>query len=183
MDDGPRYSDEIATGWVKRLEIGGRIRAGSEASFVVLEEPGEPVLMHWSGHLVPHYRRHCPNCGGKAEAPKPYWYVGACRTDHDKTRLILELTEKCYESAAAVARRLTASNNLDLFGQPCTPKWLGILVVISRAGFDRSPRVLRCNQRVPVKISDPWPYRTREELARIWGIPIKPRLYRAEGGG
>jgi hypothetical protein len=74
------------------------------------------------------------------------------------------LTEKCVETLSAAAR---------VHGEgKCT----GLLVRIHRADFRASPRILRCEQRVSVTMA--WPYRTREELARIWGIAIKPRLYK-----
>jgi hypothetical protein len=181
-DDRPRYADEIATGAIRRkLRIAGRPREGAYEDYVLLEEPGEPVLMHFSGRLVPHYKRGCPNCKPDQEEPKPMWYVGA--RNHAKEPVILELTDRCWESLEAFAREKSQTIGVDLYGQPIAVDalFIGLLVRIQRANFKNSPRTLRGLQRVPV-VKDPWPWRTREELARIWGVPIRPRLFRAEGG-
>jgi hypothetical protein len=177
--DGPRYSDEIATGGDggQNLRIAGRVREGTEEKYVIMEEPGEAVMTHFRGKLVPHWKRNCPHCNG-TDVPKALWYVGACLVNGEL--VILELTWKCHRAAAAAARHHHGKEaGIDLFGQPVAAAgFTGLLVTISRANFKASQRVLRCDQRVTV--SEPWPYRTREELARIWGIPIRPRLFRAE---
>jgi hypothetical protein len=188
--EGPRYLDEIATGMpAPKLDLAGRIRRGSQQAFVILEEPGEPVLMHWKKTLVPHYKKNCPHCKGATEEPKPFIYVGACRMNSEN--VILELNWKCFSGATVCATTVCATrlslgqklSEVDLFGQPRRPTYVGLLVVISRADFDMSPRVLRCHQRAKIAREQPWwPYETRRELARIWGIPIKPRLWKAEGG-
>jgi hypothetical protein len=77
--------------------------------------------------------------------------------------VIVELTEKCFRTLEAAAR---------VQGGTCT----GLLIRITRADFRASPRILRCEQRVPKW--QPWPYDTRRELARIWGIAIRPRLFK-----
>lgn len=183
------YADDIAMGrgGPRRLQIAGRPAPASSVSYVLLEEPGEPVQMHWvsgsagvSGRLVPHYRRGCPHCHESAEEPKPLWYLGAA--EKSGRLVIVELTEKCYESALAAARRIPARGaSIDLFGVPeDVAQFTGLLITISR-GAGRSQRVLRCDQRVTVQ-PGMWTYHTREELARVWGVPIRPRLYR-EGTG
>jgi hypothetical protein len=179
-----RYADDVATGagGPRKLTIAGRPAPGGTASYVLLEEPAEPVLMHWSGRLVPHFKRDCPYCQEDAEEPKPLWYVGAA--ERTAERVLVELTERCFQAAQAAARRLEVSGkDPDLFGAPVTGPavFTGLLVTISR-GAGRSPRVLRCEQRVQVA-AGAWPYRTREELARIWGVPMKPRLYREGEAG
>lgn len=176
------YADDIATGMGNgsRLRIAGRPREGTDEKLVLLEEPGEPILMHWSGVLIPHYKKDCPNCNGKTE-PKPFYYIGGATLASEL--VIVELTPKCYNSAAAAARQFSPNiRGTDLFGNPLAVsaiRFSGLLVRISRASFRASPRVLRCDQRVRPKVE--WNYQTKLELARIWGIPIKPRLYRAEG--
>jgi hypothetical protein len=64
---------------------------------------------------------------------------------------------------------------------PAAAVFTGLLVTIRR-GAGRSPRVLRCEQRVQVA-AGAWPYETRHELARIWGVPLRPRLYREGEAG
>jgi hypothetical protein len=174
-----RYAEDIATGapFGQRLRIAGRPREGAEERYVILEEPGDPVLTHFHGRLLPHFKRDCPHCRG--DQPKPLWYVGASSLGGEL--VILELTWKCYQSAAAAARTLADRRSPDLFGEEIDVvgnTFTRLLVRVSRANFKSSQRVLRCDQRV--KRSEPWPYRTREELARIWGIPMRPRLFRAE---
>jgi hypothetical protein len=65
--------DGIATGMTPvPLRICGRPAEGREEECVVLEEPAEPVQMHWTGKfLMPHYRLNCPHCARGAERPKP----------------------------------------------------------------------------------------------------------------
>lgn len=182
MDDR-RYHDEVATGeGAHKLRIVGRPGEGGKEGWLLLEEPGEPVLMHWLGRMVPHFKRDCPNCKQGGESPKPMLYVGALAISGAQELAILELTPKCLAMAMAESRnwpgRLTATN---LFGEPIDDvgKLAGLMVEISRSRSARSPRVLRGmgrRQKIPE-----WPYRTREELARIWGIAVRPRLFRAEG--
>jgi hypothetical protein len=141
-----------------------------------MEEPGQPVLMHYAGKLVPHFRRNCPNCTD-AQEPKPLWYVGAVTVSGGEL-VIMELTGKCFASLAAFARN-QPTGELDLFGDDLpAAQFAGLLVRISRANFQRSPRILRCEQRVQLKTA--WPYRTREELARVWGVPLRPRIWRED---
>ena len=178
------FADDVATGpGSPLLPILGRPRQGSEVLALVLEEPGEEVLLHFAGgRLRPHFRAGCPHCIAGAEPPKPLYYVGAAAVDGGLG--ILELTPKCLAGALAAARRLPAPGGVEALGAalaaaPPAPGLTGCLVKVLRADFPRSPRVLRCSQRladVPA-----WPYDTRRELARIWGVPVRPRLYR-EGG-
>jgi len=173
------FVDEVATGkGTAKLRIVGRPREGAEETYVILEEPGDPVLMHYRDRLVPHFKADCPHCDGTDE-PKPMVYVGATTLGGELA--ILELSWKCFQSAGAAARKLSGNlRGLNLFGEPIEAdgRFTGLMVRISRANFRASPRVLRCDQRA--KSTTPWQYRTREELARIWGIPVKPRLFRAE---
>ncbi len=159
--------DDVATGEpAPKLEIVGRPRPGGKDRYAVLEEPGEPVLMHFRGKLVPHFKNgNCPNCG--EDEPKPLWYVGAAT--EAGALAILELTGKCFRSAESAARFV--GNNL-----PGPAIFRGLVVTIVRANLDRSPRVLRCEQRL-IEVPD-WPYETRRELARIWDVPMRPRLFK-----
>lgn len=184
MGIGTHHHDDVATGSGGRakLRIAGRPKEGQEVSYVILEEPGEPVLMHFRERLVPHFKRGCPHCDGKDE-PKPLYYVGA-ETGTGES-VILELTPKCFETAAAAARNVPSGDGKpDLFGTPTvvTTVFRGLLVKISRSNYRFSQRVLRCSQRVKEGNFGRWPYHTREELARVWGIPIRPRIYRESNG-
>jgi hypothetical protein len=177
-------ADDIATGATGpgKLRIAGRPGPGRQETYVLLEEPGPPVLMHWAaGRKVPHFRRDCPHCAQGAEEPKPLWYLGAfCMAS--RQQVLLELTEACFRGAGAAAARLEAGPaDVDLFGAPLPggAVFTGLVVTVSRGG-GRSPRVLRCEQRAQVGPAA-WPYRTREELARVWGVPVRPRLYKEEG--
>lgn len=167
-----------ATGPIRRpLRIVGRPRACTSETWVIMEEPGETVMVHWRGKLVPHFRTLCPHCDG-IEEPKPMWYVGAWfGSDFG----ILELTPKCFSTAGAAARNTPPVDYCDgdLFGGEVTQYagFRGLVVEIRRISDPRTPRHLRCVHRVKV---GQWPYNTRHELARIWGIPIKPRLYKEE---
>lgn len=175
----PPYADDVATGEPRqKLRIAGRPREGSSEKMVVMEEPGEPVLMHYAGKLVPHFKRDCPNCTPNEE-PKPLWYVGASTFANEL--VIMELTGKCFYNLAASARSVApVAEGLDLFGDEIRKiSFVGLVVTISRANFKRSPRVIRCEQRTALKSE--WPYRTREELARVWGVALRPRLWRESG--
>jgi hypothetical protein len=167
--------DDIATGGGGiRFGIQGRPRPGKEESYVIVEEPGEPVLTHFippRGH-VPHFKAACENCRG--DKPVPLWYVGAVTVEGDL--VILELTWKCFRTAAAASKTVGLVHTIDESGEATgSPRFSGLLVKIKRASAALSPRVLRCEQRVDKFPA--WPYRTREELARIWGVPTKPRIY------
>jgi hypothetical protein len=165
MGQGRFFEDEIATGkGRKKLRIGGRPRDGSQERHIILEEPGEAVQMHYAETKVPHYRQNCPNCTG-TDDPKPYYYLGAYDTGR-KEPVILELTEKCFNSAQAVACTLNGG------------AFTGLLVIVSRANFPKSPRVLRCEQIV--QTFPAWPYQTRHELAHIWNVPIRPQVYKEQ---
>jgi len=188
MGDGKHYAEDVATGGdvEKRLAIGGRIRQGKEVLYVLCEEPGPQILMHWRkpngnvrGQLVPHFKRDCKNCLDCDDEPKPLWYVGALERNRDP--VILELTDKCFEVAEAAAKTIGVQDGVDLFGEPIGDlgRFAGLIVKIQRGGFPFSPRVLRCEQRCQVTAA--WPYDTRKELARIWRIPTRPKLYKAEG--
>jgi hypothetical protein len=59
------------------------------------------------------------------------------------------------------------------------PVCRGLRVRVFRAAFRSSPRMLRCLGRV--RGVPAWDRETRRELARVWGIPTKPRIYREEG--
>lgn len=161
---GTHHLDDVATGspGSARPGIAGRPRAGTEESYVLLEEPGEPVLMHWANRLVPHFRRDCPHCDGVE--PKSLWYIGSATLAGEL--VIVELTTKCWRTLAAAARSIEG------------PGYIGLLIRIRRAAFTASPRVLRCEQRVRVQAA--WPFNTRLELARIWGVPVRPRVFRGE---
>jgi hypothetical protein len=170
------HLDDIAIGSDARgkLKIVGRPRQGCREKMIMLEEPDPrgPVPMHFNKTTklkLPHFRKHCPNCNGNDD-PTLYWYVG-CWCQERNEFAIAELTEKCFESLAAAARTVGPASE--------TGKIVGLHALISRADYQGSPRVLRCEQRV--HIGQEWPYVTREALARVWGVPIGPRLFKAEG--
>lgn len=167
--------DDIATGKIDhKIYIAGRPKPGRSEKYILLEEPEKPVQVHWSGRLVPHLIRNCPNCCGKDDV-KAMWYIGACASGANEF-VILELNAKCHQTAERFSRYLGATGiHLDL---PAPSRFTGLIVHISRTDFAFSPRVLRCEQRCSKDRIPVWPYRTREELARIWGIPIRPRIYR-----
>ena len=146
------YSDDVATGPVPgRLRIIGRPRSGGRELCVLLEEPGEPVQMHWSaGKKLPHFRRACPNCVEGTSEPRPFWYVGAAAADGQLA--IVELTEVCFRSLEGAARKLRPASGLDLFGADVEGPvvYRGLLLIVSRANFAASPRVLRCEQRMQI---------------------------------
>lgn len=173
------YMEDIATGLPRdryQLVIAGRPRPGASEKYVLVEEPDEPVLMHWNGHThLPHFKRDCPNCKDSKERYKPLWYIGAVLFGSPDP-LILELTQKCYRTAAAGACMAEADDSSGV-----VTVFRGLLVEISRGNYERSQRVLRCVARVEVK--NDWPYRTREELAKIWGIPLKPKIYKGGEAG
>ncbi len=159
-----RFEDEIATGVRQRtLPIGGRMAEGQEFSYVLLEKPSEPVLMHWSAKRVPHYKTNCPNCDG-SDDPKPFWYIGGIEQKLKGRFMIVELSEACFRTAEAESRQHGG--------------FVGLVVKIGRGRFRYSQRVLRAEQRIQDVPS--WPYQTRRELARTFHIPIRPRLFRAE---
>jgi hypothetical protein len=167
----------------KKIPIRGRPRQGASEKYVILEEPdSEPVKMHYVERLknfLPHYTVGCPFCDGTEEL-KPTWYVGSLLVKASELCL-LELTDKCFGAAAASARRLAVPSKPDLFGQPSEiTQFTGLLVTVSRADFEKSPRVLRCEQRI--EKPPEWNYRTREELARSCNIRLnqKTRIYREE---
>jgi hypothetical protein len=158
----------------KKLYIGGRPRPGQEESYTLLEQPGPPVRMHWSGKfLTPHWKLNCPNCTGEAEL-KPMWYIGACSPLWGL--IIVELTELCYRSAEMAARHVDANGFYEEMPQDAS--FAGLVVKIGRGSRAASPRWLRCDERK--RHVREWPYQTRHELARIWGIPANPKLYEAE---
>jgi len=217
------YLDDVSTGWLqRRIRIVGRPAPKCSESWVILEEPGDPVNLHWMPKLrthLPHYRppRTCPHCE-EGEEPVSAVYVGA---EFRGEFGIMELNCSCYDSAAAASRRQSPTESsladqmltramLDLRramvsgadstrlaqlraelelrrrefdeemrvrpGMLRSPCFRGLLCKISRGSGSASPRVLRCEQRL-TGIPD-WPYDTRRELARIWGIAVKPRIYR-----
>jgi hypothetical protein len=172
----PPYKDfQMIMFLAPKLRIAGRPRQGAKETYALLEEPGEPVLVHWASKLMPHLKRNCPYCNG--EEPKPIWYLGSLEVD-SKEMVILELTWKCFRTLAPAAQ--IPNQEVDLFGDLIPAhSYLGLLVRISRGNFARSPRVLRCEQRL--KKYPAWPYNTRAELARIWGIVTKPRIFREAG--
>jgi hypothetical protein len=182
--DGPQSFDDIARGVPeKKLRIAGRPRQGACEIYVILEEPKEPpVLVHFADKLMPHYRRNCPYCKDAKQEPKPYWYLGAFRLG-SKERVLLELTEPCWRVLEAAAKEVGLRPvSDDLFDGIEEVRFAGLEVEIHRGDYKNSARVLRCNKRVstdgwPAK---PWPYRTRDNLARIWGVPFKPRIYRED---
>lgn len=184
-DKGVRtmHYEDIATGpGEKKLRIAGRPRQGSTEKLVLLEEPGKEVQMHYAGKLVPHYKRDCPNCGlANAEPPKPFWYVGGMTMGMGEP-VIVELTETCFRGAEAGARNIACNSSVadvDLFGEPIgAPAFTGLIVHIIRQDFDRSPRVLRAVGRA--SSTKPWPFDTRRELAKIWGIVMRPKIWRSE---
>jgi hypothetical protein len=164
------FADDIATGLLpETLWIVGRPRPGPayEERYVILEEPAEPIQMHWiKNELMPHFRVNCPHCAGQPLERKPLWYVGASTMSRELG--ILELSWRCFRSAQAYAGNSIGGKT----------GFIGLLVTISRANFSSSPRVLRCSQRVAT-VENPWPYNTREELARIWGLLPRLRIHRA----
>lgn len=87
----------------------------------------------------------------------------------DKRPDILELSEKCFRTLSAAAGTVRGSG------------FIGLFVKIFRPRYRHSPRILRCEQRVETA-RNPWPYQTRHELARIWGVPLRPRLYEVGNG-
>jgi hypothetical protein len=171
------FLEDVATGVVeKKLRIAGRPRAGCSEELVILEEPEEPVQMHWNDRLVPHFKRNCQNCkGGEI---KPFWYIGAWSWLRNELA-ILELSVTCYQTAQFYAVRIDERGYES--SKPRDPVFRGLVVEIRRATFDRSPRVLRCEPPGCRRTKIPeWPYHTRIELARVWGIPVKPKLYVGE---
>jgi len=173
------FNDEIATGGDDfKITIGGRIRPGVLAEkYILAEEPGEPVRMHWRDRLVPHFRRDCPHCDGTGEDTKAMVYVGGWTLTFDE--VIIELNWKCFCSARSAAVKIERDKLGDLFDVAVQkPRFTGLKIEISRSNFQFSPRVLRCESRVPVNRK--WRFDTRRELARIWGIPVRPRLYQEE---
>lgn len=170
--------DDIATGLPQaKLIIAGRPRPGCKETYVIIEEPAEPVLMHFRGTHVPHFKKSCPHCDGFGSDAVPFWYTGASTMGGEP--VILELTVKCFRNAQRSARQPfgRVGTLSELFGEDVKPVFSGLMVQIYRANFPKSPRVLRCEQRVTVS---KWQYETRRELARIWGLTIRPRLYQEE---
>lgn len=171
------FLEDIATGTVPRkLRIAGRPRPGREEEYLLLEEPDEPVQMHWNGRLVPHFKRNCKNCDGGGTI-KPFWYLGAMSYTWNEL-VIVEFTWICHRSAEEASRMLDERGYMiDPLRAPgnLTSRFRGLVVKMSRGDFQSSPRVLRPDGRrgaVPE-----WPYHTRLELARIWEVPVKPKLY------
>jgi hypothetical protein len=177
------FIDDVATGDAEAfVSIRGRPRSGTSEAYVFLEEPGRQVLMHFSrrfrgGHL-PHYVKDCPNCDN-AESPKPFWYIGA--VTRDRELCLVELTPRCFRAAEVASRiirpRAEIPQVLDAVVSQTAGKsiFTGLLVTI---GLNGGARWLRCGQRI--EITTTWPYETRRELARIWGVPVKPRIYREQ---
>jgi hypothetical protein len=166
-----RQSDmDIVTGPIEsKLLIVGRPRSGQTDKFVLLEEAGEPVQMHWmrAGRThLPHFKVNCRNCQDGDDC-KAFHYVGCWHLGLDAPA-IAELTEACFASAQAGAvERPGPGGALVLRGLLCT---------VFRGSASYAARVLRVQQRV--LRAAPWQYCTRRELARIWGVPAKPRIYR-----
>jgi hypothetical protein len=164
------FDKDIATGLTEsKLKIVGRPRPGEVEQVVILEEATEPVQMHWIKNkrlLLPHYRCDCPNCD-EAEDVKAYHYLG-CIHLATNSMAILELTMTCYGNLAAGASEHPDTAN----GFPLR----GLLAQIFRGKSSLGQRVLRVKQRL-LRVPD-WRHHTRRELCRIWGIPVKPRLYK-----
>lgn len=184
--------DGISTGQLpERLQIGGRPGAGRTLSYVLLEEPGQPVRMHYDRSLnrkTPHLRDRCPTCLAHERMGfefsesdlTPLWYIGATALG-SWAPCAVELTIKCLASAEAAARRIKGTVGLDLFGDQVDSvvQFRTLLIRITQVG-EKTPRVLRAEQRV---LDVPaWPFNTRIELARTWGVAIKPRLYKEDVG-
>lgn len=102
------YLEDVATddGKQRGLNIVGRPKPGCSESWIILEEPGQAVLMHWTGkNMLPHFKRgDCPHCNG-IEEPKPLWYVGA-KAEGGSSIGILELTATCFRTVEAAARKM-----------------------------------------------------------------------------
>jgi hypothetical protein len=182
--------DDVATGEPKsRLRIAGRPRQGGRESYVLLEDPEEPVQMHYiegTGKKLPHFRRDCPNCEGGGE-PKPFWYIGGIPATGkaDQRHVIVELTKECLQAALTAAQRefpVGHRDTTDIYSVADMekPVLTGLIVEVIRADFPSSPRHLRSKGRAKITDDPAWPYRTREMLARIWEIPIRPRLYKEQ---
>ncbi len=180
--------DNVATGGElpeSRLRIAGRPRPGTHETYALCEEPGSFVLTHYrreAGGRVPHFKKDCPHCL-PTDRPEPFWYVGAQIVGARRLLVILELTRDCFETAEAEARRTPLRGPTliaaVITSQPTPPAvFMGLVVQIHRPNFDRSPRYVRCMGRAEVKID--WPYETRRELARIWNVPVRPRLFNQE---
>ncbi len=179
--------DEVATGEGPRrsLPIMGRPKPGQTQKLILMEEPGENVLLHWVAERrkhMPHLKHNCPHCQAESpDVPVKAWYIGGQTVEASPSYVIVELTEKCFKSAWAAARMKWAPAT-ELFSEPHDqPIFRGLLVHISRIDREASPRVLRCDQRIKLAAEAVWPFNTRRELAFIWGIAVKPRLYREEG--
>lgn len=168
------YADDVATGTdqPRKLAIAGRPLPGGRAVYVLCEEPEAPVLMHWSGRLVPHFKQNCPHCKDGTEEPKPLWYIGGIEMGM-REPVIVEVTARCFRTLQAAAAWVAPVTD------PAT--FTGLVVEVRRGQAPRSPRVLRCEQRVAVA-AGAWPFRTREELARVWGVPLRPKLYQEDVG-
>src|SRR5262249_24463567 len=116
--------------------------------------------------------------------PKPLYYLGGM--DVSGEYVIVELTPKCLASALAAAGSIAlarAATPGELLyaaerGAAGRAQLVGLLVTVSRGGFDYSERVLRAEQLVASPAT--WPYDTRRELARIWGVPVKPRIFKEQ---
>lgn len=180
MDDN---LENVATGGELpeiKLRIAGRPRAGGSETYVIREEPGPFVLTHYRrecGGRVPHFRKDCKHCL-PTDKPEPFWYVGA--QTRNGVPVILELTRDCFRTAEAEARRTPLRGPVPLAAvivdQTPPAIFLGLIVQVFRANVDRSARCLRGMGRAEVKVD--WPYHTRRELASVWKIPVKPRLYK-----
>jgi hypothetical protein len=171
--------DELDTGELpQKLHIGGRPPLGSDDIYTILEEPGPPVRMHWTGtHLAPHWKQNCPTCPKDGGELRAMWYVGAYCTMWGE--VILELSERCFRSAEAASRHYNSDGYLE--DMPIAePFFVGLRVRVGRTKHASSPRWLRCEGRA--KRVRPWIHKTREELARIWGVPIKLRIHQRETG-
>lgn len=170
------FFDDIAVGiGAPRQRIVGRPGQGQSFTGVILEEPGEPVQMHFAGgNMFPHFRTNCPHCVKEQLETKGFYYLGCWSPGVGLG--ILELSLSCYRSCAAAACRDTTEIKEVFSGSTGDLRFRGLVVQISRGGFKNSPRVLRVQQRLGEARLQEWPLRTREELARIWGVPIRPRL-------
>lgn len=175
MDDS---LDQVATGIPERkLRIAGRPRPGCTETYVLCEEPGDVVQMHYRGKKVPHYKHRCPHCPPSDDV-KPYWYVGAITRGGEP--VIVELTHTCYLTLEAAARSLTPRGPTTIAAVVLSqldnrkPVFRGLLV---HMGLNRR-FWLRCEQRV--EVANEWAFHTRRELARIFEVPVRPRLFNQE---
>jgi len=202
--------NDMATGPGRRrkLRIAGRPDQGRSQTLVLLEEPGEPVQVHYVGTLMPHLLVNCPHCAKEPLDTKPMWYMGALVLDWNELA-IAEFNERCFSDmqTAAIANPLIppqvkvkqvftlpdGTTRELLVSEPATlglatdavlrdlnpSRFAGMKVVVSRGNFPRAPRVVRFLGRTESVMA--WRYDTRLELCYTWDIPVRPRLRKAEG--